>query len=186
MDKRANIVQSLRALMNSGSDKTIFLTAKVIEITGTTCTIDYDGIELTDVRLMPTTTDDKSKILLIPKKDTYILVGSFSGNLSNLCVLACDSVDSVEIVCDDISVYVDKSGIVLNGGALGGMVKVNDITSKLNTIEKQLNDLKTVFNSWSPVPSDGGGALKTAVASWAAQSVTVTKVGDIENVKVKQ
>ena len=47
----------------------------------------------------------------------------------------------------------------MNGGSLGGLVKVEDITTRLNLIEKDINKLKQAFTSWSPVPQDGGAAL---------------------------
>ena len=69
------------------------------------------------------------------------------------------------------------------GGQLGGMVKVEE----LNAVERDLNNLKQVFQDWIPVAQDGGAALKTAVATtWAAQQLTETQKSDIENEKVKQ
>jgi hypothetical protein len=34
-------------------------------------------------------------------------------------------------------------------------------------VDQELNDLKSVFSGWSPVPNDGGAALKVAVTTWA-------------------
>ena len=49
--------------------------------------------------------------------------------------------------------------IVLNGGTLSG---------------------------WTPVPNDGGSALKTALSSYISESLKETQVRDIENERVKQ
>ena len=75
--------------------------------------------------------------------------------------------------------------VILNTGSNGGMVKVNSLVSKLNTVESDLNNLKTVLSTWVPVPNDGGAALKTAAASWAGQTLTPTQASDLENNKVK-
>jgi hypothetical protein len=35
-----------------------------------------------------------------------------------------------------------------------------------NATNSQLNDLKTAIDGWTPVPNDGGAALKTALTAW--------------------
>ena len=84
-----------------------------------------------------------------------------------------------------VCVVVDENGVTMNGGKLGGMVKVEDITTRLNLIEKDINNLKTVFTSWVPTPQDGGAALKSSVASWAGKQLTLSQRGDYEDSKVK-
>jgi hypothetical protein len=34
-------------------------------------------------------------------------------------------------------------------------------------VDQAINDLKSVFSGWVPVPNDGGAALKTAITTWA-------------------
>ena len=76
--------------------------------------------------------------------------------------------------------------IRIMGGQLGGMVKVEELVKKLNAVEKDLNNLKQVFQGWTPVAQDGGAVLKTAATTWATQQLTETQKSDIENEKVKQ
>lgn len=85
-----------------------------------------------------------------------------------------------------LKLLVNCSHTVFNGGNLGGMVKVIDLVSKLNTIENDLNNLKSLMGSWAPVPSDGGAALKSAIGSWAGKSISVTQQSEIENPDIKQ
>ena len=65
------------------------------------------------------------------------------------------------------------------------MPSIQVLKEKYNNLEKDLNDLKSAFNSWVVVPGDGGAALKAASASWAGQTVTLTQANEIENEKVK-
>ena len=76
--------------------------------------------------------------------------------------------------------------IRIMGGQLGGMVKVEELVKKLNAVEKDLNNLKQVFQGWTPVAQDGGAVLKTAATTWATQQLAETQKSDIENEKVKQ
>ena len=78
-----------------------------------------------------------------------------------------------------------KGRIVLNGGSNGGLVVIDRLVDKLNQLEKEVNDLKNVFSSWSPVVQDGGAALKASVASWASATIETTKVEDLEDTNVK-
>jgi hypothetical protein len=60
------------------------------------------------------------------------------------------------------------------------------LLKKINNLEDEINDLKTVFSAtWTPVPNDGGAALKAAAASWAAVPIVATTQGDISHDKIK-
>lgn len=85
------------------------------------------------------------------------------------------------------TVWVQKaSEILFNGGLNDGLVKVNELVTKLNIIESDLNDLKQAFSTWVVVPSDGGAALKTITSTWYGNSIEETTKEDIENIKIKQ
>ncbi|CCZ13764.1 putative uncharacterized protein [Prevotella sp. CAG:487] len=143
-------------------------------------------------------------VVSFPRVGSYVVVGFVSGGSAGV-VLLTDDIESVEVttaedksravmdddgvrinVGNDTSAELTADGIVLNGGSLGGLVKVEELTGRLNTIENDINSLKSVFTGWVPAPQDGGAALKSSVASWAGQRLTPTKRGDYENEKVKQ
>lgn len=143
-------------------------------------------------------------VVSFPRVGSYVVVGFVSGGSAGV-VLLTDDIESVEVttaedksravmdddgvrinVGNDTSAELTADGIVLNGGSLGGLVKVEELTGRLNTIENDINSLKSVFTGWVPAPQDGGAALKNSVASWAEQRLTPTKRGDYENEKVKQ
>ncbi len=44
----------------------------------------------------------------------------------------------------------------------------SDSASRASLTDDQLNDLKTAINGWTPVPNDGGAALKVALTTWLA------------------
>lgn len=143
-------------------------------------------------------------VVSFPRVGSYVVVGFVSGGSAGV-VLLTDDIESVEVttaedksravmdddgvrinVGNDTSAELTADGIVLNGGSLGGLVKVEELTGRLNTIENDINSLKSVFTGWVPAPQDGGAALKNSVTSWAGQRLTPTKRGDYENEKVKQ
>lgn len=103
----------------------------------------------------------------VPSVGSTVLI--LYGTYENAFVILCSDIDEISF----------------KGEELGGMVKVIELVSKLNTLESDLNSLKTVFSSWVPVASDGGAALKTAAATWYGQQITQTQRADLENESVK-
>lgn len=184
MDKRAQLAQLLAGISQRG--QMVFFSARVVSVQGKTCTVNYDGLDLSGVRLTPTTTERSETLLLTPAKDSYVLVGSISSDLNNLSVLSADTLASIELNTGGISVFIDKNGITLNDGELGGLVKLEDVTEKINKLEREINTLKKIFTAWTPVLNDGGGALKASAASWAGSQMTLTQSSELENKKVKQ
>lgn len=134
--------------------------------------------------------DQEAKVGLVqfPRVGSYVLV-AFSADGSCGFVTLCEDVESVEVVINDkttASIVVSEQGVVMNDGTLGGLVKVEELTNRINLIEKDINKLKDALKNWTPVPHDGGAALKTASTAWAASKLTETKRSDYENEKVKQ
>jgi hypothetical protein len=74
---------------------------------------------------------------------------------------------------------------ILRGDQHGGIPKVPQLLSKINSLESEINSLKTVLASWTPVPMDGGAALKAVAATWFAVNIVLTTRQEIENEKIK-
>ena len=80
----------------------------------------------------------------------------------------------------------ETDAFLISANEVGGLVKVGELTERLNLIEKDINSLKQKLSGWTPVPNDGGSALKTALSSYTSESLKETQVRDIENERVKQ
>lgn len=126
-----------------------------------------------------------SGMVLIPKVGSYVIVALMNDGV-NGCVIATEEVERMELVIGEARVEVTEDGIVLNGGALGGLVKVEALTARLNGIEESINELKAALSGWVPAPQDGGAALKGAISSWASETLVLTERSDYENERVKQ
>jgi hypothetical protein len=85
-----------------------------------------------------------------------------------------------------VAKYSGVDSITMLGGDLKGLVKVDDLVTQLNNLENDITNLKNAFTSWGVVPSDGGGALKLATASWAGSPITNTQASDLENTNITQ
>jgi hypothetical protein len=88
---------------------------------------------------------------------------------------------------DVASVMAVQNQWTFNKGDLGGIPKVIPLTTAISDIQKDINQLKQIFNAWTPAWGDGGTALKTALtaANYPTSQLQVTQQADIEDVKVK-
>ncbi len=202
----SGIAETIRK-MAQGGRPTVSLMCTVDKVYKDTRTVDCtpldEGAPLLGVNLQANQ-GSSFGVVSFPRVGSFVVVG-FVAEGSAGVVLLTDDVESVEVVVSDKTtravldedgarIYVGEEtsaeltadGVVLNGGKLGGSVKVEELTTRLNTIEKDINALKNVFSAWVVAPQDGGAALKGAASTWAGQSLTLTKRGDYENEKVKQ
>lgn len=202
----SGIAETIRK-MAQGGRPTVSLMCTVDKVYKDTRTVDCtpldEGAPLLGVNLQANQ-GSSFGVVSFPRVGSFVVVG-FVADGSAGVVLLTDDVESVEVVVSDKTtravldedgahIYVGEEtsaeltadGVVLNGGKLGGSVKVEELTTRLNTIEKDINALKNVFSAWVVAPQDGGAALKGAASTWAGQSLTLTKREDYENEKVKQ
>lgn len=123
---------------------------------------EYDG-DLT-CRLMASVDDG---VLVIPEVDTNVII----------CM------DSKKIPY--IAQYSGVEKIILRGGQYDGLVKVNELKTKLNNIENLFNNLVTLFNTHThPVVVSVGSGSTTPTTSQQTQTLTPTQKADIENNKI--
>jgi len=86
----------------------------------------------------------------------------------------------------DVAFYtwIKANGTMEIGGDTDNMVRYVPVADSVNELKNSVNDLKNVFTSWTPVPNDGGAALKAAVTSWAStpliEDITAAKINEIK------
>lgn len=163
--------RELRELLaNIGGGKATNLYQGVVTaLSDITCEVSIDGLSIPDVRLRASTEVDGAQIIVRPAVGSVVIVGSLTGDLDHLVVLSMDRAEEV----------------IINGGKLGGLIKVQEITQKLNALESEVNNLKQLLASWVPVKGDGGAVLRGLLGSWAGKRLTLSRREDYEDTKVK-
>lgn len=129
--------------------------------------------------LLNAITSNTAGIMAVPKVGSIVEVANVDGD-DKWTLIRASAYTKVLIKADTV--------VEFNGGSLGGLVKVVELTNKIRALEEDLNNLKSVLSTWMPVANDGGAALKTALTSagYMADTFTPTVRGDIENTKIKQ
>lgn len=96
----------------------------VVSVEGVTCTVRFGNMDVAGIRLRASEASDDAQMLIVPKVNTAVIVGSLSGDLSKLAVLSVDSIERIEV----------------NGGKLGGLINIEGLTSKINDLIDAFNE----------------------------------------------
>lgn len=143
-----------------------------------TCTVDMDGLQMHDVRIHAIIDEQVTdKCTVYPAMDSYVMVLGM-GDCEGM-ILATSTIAKVNIKTGDVSAEVSKDGVTLNGGALGGMVKVNELTDKINELVKAFN------NHTHQVSTTGTAAAQSGSAVAIQNKASMLKGTDYEDDKVK-
>ncbi len=183
-----NIGNLIKKLANSNDFETTPLICTVISVDKSARTIEAEPIDgsapLTGVSLQANQ-ESTSGLVVYPVPGSYVVIGFVAFGSAGI-VLLTDEIESVDINISDMSFSINKDGIVLNGGLLGGLVEIAELTKHLNNIENDINSLKALLSGWTPVAEDGGAALKTSITSWCSNTIKLTNQSDYENKNVTQ
>lgn len=107
----------------AGKAQLTLMQGVVRKVNGLTCEVEFGGIAVPDVRLRASEAADGGQTLVTPKVGSAVIVGSLTGDLTQLVVLAIDHAESV----------------VINGGRLGGLINVEQLTQKINELVQAFN-----------------------------------------------
>lgn len=118
MDKYRRIAELMKGFQQSGQ---VFFPATVESVEGNTCTVNVDGLSISDVRLKATTTKTDNQVLLTPMEGSDVLVGSLAGDYNNLFILSADVIDTIEITCNGQNLMDTISDLI---GALSGTLQL--------------------------------------------------------------
>lgn len=123
MDRYRELAERLRGIQDYGHRDVLLTQGTVESVHGVTCDVRIGGIVVPDVRLKASETADSGRMLVVPAVGSAVIAGSLTGDLSQLVVLHVDRVERIEI----------------NGGRLGGLVNIGELTSRLNALVEAFN-----------------------------------------------
>lgn len=121
MDKHRELADHLRSF---GAGRTMSIYQGIVrKVEGLMCDVEIGSITIPEVRLRASLSTDENHLLITPAIGSPVIVGSLSGDLTELVVLAVDRVESV----------------LFNGGKLGGLINIEALTEKLNALVETIN-----------------------------------------------
>ena len=160
MDDYRQLQEHLRNV--AGGRKTISIYQGIVKsVDGNLCEVTVGNINIRRVRLKASELDDDGLMLITPKVGSAVTIGSLSGDLTELVVLQVDHIET----------------IVINGGKLGGLINIGQLTDKINELVESFNS-----HTHQVTVSHPGGTFTTVKPMESAK--TFDK-GDYEDVKIK-
>ncbi len=127
--------QEIRDLLHSSLKSkpiTVLASVKSVDTAKRTCSIDDDGVVMYGVRLQPIT-HGTTGITIYPKVGAQVLCAKIEEG-DDYMLLHASEVDKVEVAIGQSSITIESDKIELNGGNNDGLIKIADLTSKLNAL----------------------------------------------------
>lgn len=160
MDDYRQLQEHLRNV--AGGRKSISIYQGIVKsVDGNLCEVTVGNINIPGVRLKASELDDDGLMLITPKVGSAVTIDSLSGDLTELVVLQVDHIET----------------IVINGGKLGGLINIGQLTDKINELVESFNS-----HTHQVTVSHPGGTFTTVKPMESAK--TFDK-GDYEDVKIK-
>lgn len=157
-----NEYSKLKEYLSGFGGKGIAITQGIVKsVTGNLCDVEIGNIVIPDVRIRASELDDAGEMLVTPKIGSAVILGSLSGDLSQLVVLRVDHIES----------------IIINGGKLGGLVNIEQLTDKINELVNTFNT-----HTHDVTVSHPGGTFTTVTPGSSASSFNKDDYED-ENIK---
>jgi hypothetical protein len=153
-DTYKKLIDTLKMAVN-GEAALPLVPMEVKEITGETCVVIYGDLELTDVRLKATINNAANKVLLIPKVESFVLVGSLTGDLKDLAVLKVDELQKIQVLQDGCTIEFDFTT---------GKLEVSNKQVSLKGLFQSLVDLLKAFKVYTP-SGPSGTALPNSITA---------------------
>lgn len=155
MDNNKRLADNIRQLL--GGQRITIYQGIVKSVEGITCTVSFGALDVDGVRLRASLSENGSNLLVKPKTGTAVVVGSLSGDLSQLAVLVVDEAESITV----------NGEITINGGKLGGLINIEALTEKINAVIDTFNSHTHLVNTTGSATAQSGTAQ--AVTSKAAK-----------------
>lgn len=177
------IIEGIREVV--GKDIEI-LQGKVIAVHEDSLTVDIElepDVVRYNVRLRAVV-DDDTGLYLLPAMKSYCTIAKIEGGQEHVLIKT-SKLDKVILKIKEQSIHASADGFVFNEGKLKGLVKIDDLVSKLNALENKVNNLIT----WSSTHMHTGVTTGTGTSGTAVGvtgTLTNTTIKDLENPKIKQ
>jgi hypothetical protein len=167
----SKIKELIKKIAGTEVSAALIFSAEVVSVEGETCKIDYAGLHLSDVNLAAVSNASVQNLLITPKVGSIVMVADLSnGDKRILNLVSWSEIDSIRI----------------NGGTLGGLVKVNELKTQLAKVTKRLDDVISALKNGVPATgaADGGSAYKTSVVSYLNAITDKENYANIEDPKI--
>jgi len=117
--------------------KSYIFPAKVKSINSDKAIVEFEGLQL-PARLTSVINTNEERSFIIPELESDVLVAIINGDKKDLVIIAYSIIDELQIKANQIT---------FNNGDKGGLINIEELTTKLNKLVSEVNTLKNQYNS---------------------------------------
>ena len=141
---------------------------EVVTVEDLTCTVKIGDAEIEGVRLRASLTGRDRQILTVPKVGSCVTLGCLTADLNYLVVLQVDEIEKV----------------IVNGGELGGLIKIQELTDKINALVEAFNSHTHLLPAGAVITSAGPSTNPVNVPAITKKAAKLNKK-DYEDETIK-
>ncbi|MCT4637292.1 MAG: hypothetical protein N4A72_06255 [Bacteroidales bacterium] len=164
-------------------------TVKAVDTDKLTCDVEReDAPPLHSVRLHATEISHKSYVVIIPEVGSDVLCTIIDNDVNEAQVLSSSKPEGVKIKIAETTVAIDKEGVTINNGDLGGLIKIEELKSDLKKLNNYLDSLKNAISTGLKavgVSTAASGTLGAQAFDTAISAAQLPSYSELENQKVK-
>ena len=144
-----------------------------------------DDLTLNNCRLNAIVDSYDNRLLVVPKENSMVAFIAIGGKLTEPLVIAYSEIDKVLLTIGESDILIEDGKIEMNGGNLGGLIKLQQLESNLDKLKKYVEDLATMASSaMAPMAAlDGGASVTTFNTNWGAMQAAFS-FDDMEDTKI--
>ena len=144
-----------------------------------------DDLTLNNCRLNAIVDSYDNRLLVVPKDNSMVAFIAIGGKLTEPLVIAYSEIDKVLLTIGESDILIEDGKIEMNGGDLGGLIKLQQLESNLDKLKKYVEDLATMASSaMAPMAAlDGGASVTTFNTNWGAMQAAFS-FDDMEDTKI--
>lgn len=138
-----------------------------------------DDVTLFNCRLNSIISSYDNHILIIPKENSIVGFIQIEGNSTDIQIISYSDIEQVDIIIGSSTINIKDSSIILNNGQLGGLINIEQLTNKLNT-------LISTFNSHThSVTTTGSASAQSGLAAAPSSPMSSLNKADYEDTTIK-
>lgn len=150
------------------------------------CDISIDeDLTLSNCRLNAIIDSYNNRLLVVPKDNSMVAFIAVGGKLTEPLIIAYSEIDKLLLTIGESDILIEDGRIEMNGGNLGGLIKLQQLESNLDKLKKYVEDLATMASTaMAPMAAlDGGASIATFNTNWGAMKAAFS-FDDMEDTKI--
>ncbi|MDR3133225.1 MAG: hypothetical protein LBU42_04290 [Prevotellaceae bacterium] len=152
-----------------------------------TVTVKYNDLDF-EVRLQAVTGKTDKGYIPIPAVGSEVFCASEGNSDNSFVMIACSEIEKALLKIGSTSVEIISEKILINGGQLGGLVKLKELKDNLDSLKQYVeaihSALPSAFNAIGASTAASGALGATSYQGSMAGKILQLK--DMENDKIKQ